>query len=260
MATKKHQPRRGATPLNVEKAKRQPFKFKKPSWFRAVYLSWVAAPIMLVLIILGGRMVMDRWVINNVVVNGDLAIWSAEDIAQQVHWVVGQGFFSVDLEKVYDSVDSMPLIKKVTIKKRWPGYVEVKVQEDIPMAVWNGNKLIGIGGDLMAIPNHISVDNLALITGESEYLNTSINDFRLIQQSLAAQTVNIESLEISKTGSLSLKLSNQWSVQLGRKNIQQRAARLRKILIKLSEEQVSAVDLRYGKGAAIEWRPKQEKG
>ena len=260
MATKNRKSMRGATPLRVEKAPRQPITLKKPTWLRIGYLSWIAAPLMLALIIFGGRIAMDRWVINEVVVRGDLAIWSEADIAKQVAWVVGEGFFSADLIRVYDSIDSMPLIKKVTVKKRWPGYVKIRVQEDIPMAVWNGNKLIGIGGDLMAIPGHINVDNLALISGDSEYLNTSINDFRLIQQSLAGQAVNIESLKISKSGSLSLKLSNQWSIQLGRKNIQQRAARLRKILMKLSEEEVSAVDLRYGKGAAIEWRPKQEKG
>lgn len=260
MVNKKRKPRRGATPLKVEKAPRKPIKLKKPSWFRAVYLGWIAAPLLLAMIIYGGRIAIDRWVINEVVISGDLAIWSEADIAKKVDWIVGEGFFSADLIRVYDTVNLMPLIKKVTVKKRWPGYVEIRVQEDIPMAVWNSNKLIGIGGDLMAIPDHISVDNLALISGDSEYLNTSINDFRLIQQSLASHAVNIESLEISKTGSLSLKLSNQWSVQLGRKNIQQRAARLRKILMKLSEEQVSAVDLRYGKGAAIEWRPKQEKG
>lgn len=260
MATKKRQPRRGATPLKVEKAPRQPIKFKKPAWFRAIYLGWIVAPMILVALVYGGREAMDHWVINEVVVDGDLAIWSAADIAKEVDWVIGDGFFSADLKQVYNSIDAMPLIKKVRVKKRWPGYIEITVQEDIPMAVWNGNKLIGVAGDLMAIPSHISVDNLALITGRSEYLNTSINDFRLIQQSLAAQPVNIESLSISDTGSLSLKLSNKWIVQLGRKNIQQRAARLQKILMKLPEKEVSAVDLRYGKGAAISWRPQQEKG
>ena len=259
MAGKKRQVRRGATPL-VEKKARREWRVGMPVWLRRIHWSWIVMPALLAGLFVGGRQAVDQWVIQGVTVSGDLNIWSAEDIISQVSWINGQGFFSADLNGAYENVLAMPLIKEVRVKKRWPGYVEISVTEDIPMAVWNGDQLIGISGDLMAIPGHLSVDKLALIKGNIEYMDQAVKDYRLIQQTLAQTGVNVRTLSMTETGSLELDLSNNWHVALGRKNIDSRARRLQEIIGRLPAGQVTAVDLRYGKGAAIQWQSEQENG
>ena len=217
-------------------------------------------PVVGALVLFGGQQVVDRWKINDVVISGDLTVWDAESIASQVSWLQGQGFFTTDLRGAYDNVLAMPLIKEVQVKKRWPGYVEITVSEDIPMAVWNGNQLIGISGDLMAIPERLNVDNLTLIRGDIEYMDIAIKNYRVLQQALAPTGTNVSTLSMTNTGSLELDLNNQWHVSLGRKNIEARARRLLKVMSRFPAEQVAEVDLRYGKGAAIRWQPAQEKG
>ena len=257
MASKKRAAQRGATRRPEKTARRE---WHVPAWIRSIHWSWVVAPVLLVGLFLGGREMVDRWTIRDVRVTGDLTVWNAADIISQVGWIKGQGFFSADLQGVYENVLSMPLIKEVRVKKRWPGYVEITVREDIPMAVWNSNKLIGISGDLMAIPAHLNVDKLTLIQGDIEYMDKAVKDYRLIQQALAPVQVNVRTLSLTETGSVELDLSNNWRVALGRKNIEARARRLLKVMKRLPADQVAEVDLRYGKGAAIRWQPQQEKG
>ncbi|WP_369984546.1 cell division protein FtsQ/DivIB [Thalassolituus sp.] len=259
MSSKKSAARRGAT-RKVEPKPKRSLKLVKPDWLKASLLGWLALPIVLGGLFLGSRQLMDHWVINQVDVRGDMIVWNAQDLEKQVAWVVGEGFYSADLNAVYDVFINMPLIKDVQVRKRWPDYIEITVSEDIPMAVWNGRQLIGIRGDLMAIPGHLNVDNLTAVTGNSEYLSDSIKHFRLIQQAMGTENIKIEQLTVSDTGSLSMTLSNQWQVQIGRSQLEQRALRLKKLIAGLPSDEVAAVDLRYGKGAAIAWREKQEKG
>lgn len=259
MVSKKQAAKRGAT-RTVEKKPQRQINISKPAWMKASLLGWLSLPVVLVGMFFGARQVMDQWVISDVQVNGDTVIWSKDDIRQQVSWVIGDGFYSADLNRVYDTVLNMPLIREVQVRKRFPDKVEVLVSEDIPMAVWNGSQIIGINGDLMAIPDHLNVDNLALVTGNAEYLTESIKNFRLVQQVMGGIDIKIETLKVSDTGSMSMHLSNDWDVNIGRSQLENRALRLKKLLTGLPAEQVSAVDLRYGKGAAISWRAEQEKG
>jgi len=259
MASKKSKAQRGATRLAEPKKKRE-LRLHRPAWLNLALIGWLMVPVLAFGMLWGGRQLVDRWVITDVIIAGEPVIWSRDDIKAQAHWVIGEGFYSADLNRVYDAIDAMPLIHGVKVRKRWPGLVEIAIEEDIPMALWNGDQIIGINGDLMAIPSHLDVDNLALIEGDIKYLEDAIKHFRFIQQAIAMAGIRIQTLHVSDTGSLSLDLSNDWTVTLGRQQLERRALRLKKLLTGLPAEAVSTVDLRYGKGAAIDWRAEQEKG
>ncbi len=259
MATKKAAARRGAT-KKVEKQPKRKIQLSLPGWMSVNTLGWAVLPVVLLGLFVGGRQMMDQWLIERIEVKGNLVVWSPDDIKNQVSWVLGDGFYSADLNLVYDSILNMPLIHNVQVRKRWPDRIEINVSEDIPMAVWNGSQIIGINGDLMSIPEHFNVDKLAAIDGNNEYLDESIKSFRLVQQVMGGSNIKIQRLDISDTGSMSLHLSNEWDVFIGSAHLEKRALRLKKLLTGLPADEVSAVDLRYGKGAAIQWRTEQEKG
>ncbi|MEK9712071.1 MAG: FtsQ-type POTRA domain-containing protein [Thalassolituus sp.] len=259
MASKKIEVKRGATRVQQAPEKKS-IRFSRPSWLRASLFAWLMLPVVTGVLFYGGRQMMDSWLISGIDVIGNPVVWTEDDIRNQAAFVVGEGFYSADLDSVFDIVNNMPLIVDVQVRKRWPDRIEITVNEDIPMAVWNESKLIGISGELMDIPAHLNVGNLASITGNFEYLDDSIKQFRLIQQIMGKDGVRIQHLDVSDTGSLTLNLSNRWYVNIGRSRLEQRALRLKKLLAGLAAEQVSAVDLRYGKGAAIKWRSEQEKG
>lgn len=258
MAIKKRQAPRGATPI-IEKKPRD-FTIQLPALPFQLHWSMVLIPVMLAGLAWGMVSVMDRWLIQDVRVSGDLDIWAEDDLINATSHVIGQGFFSADINQVYSSLNEFPMLMDIQVRKRWPGYLEIQATEDIPMAILNENQVISIRGVVSDIPPAMKRQGLAFIQSDLSHIDDAIQYFRFVQQALGSRGTDVESLTVSRTGSVALKLSNNWQVVIGKHAIEDRVKRLEKMVTVMPVERVSGIDLRYGKGAAIQWREEQEKG
>ena len=152
------------------------------------------------------------------------------------------------------------MLMDIQVRKRWPGYLEIQATEDIPMAILNENQVISIRGVVSDIPPAMKRQGLAFIQSDLSHIDDAIQYFRFVQQALGSRGTDVESLTVSRTGSVALKLSNNWQVVIGKHAVEDRVKRLEKMVTVMPVERVSGIDLRYGKGAAIQWRSEQEKG
>lgn len=245
---------RGATPLVVKQPKQWNVTMPVIAW------QWLLLPCLLAGLLAGMRWGYHSWPITNVDVKGRLSVWNAEDIAGKIVWVKNESFFSLDLQSVYEQLAGLPLIMQVTVRKRWPNTLELTLYEDVPMAIWNGDQLLSANGRLSEIPAHLDASNLARINGDRNYAEAAVRHFRRIQQSLVHLNVGINRLTVSAVGAVDVELSNGWQVRFGRQYFEERVQRLELLIAQLPMTAVASVDLRYGKGAAIGWRPVQEMG
>ncbi len=253
MSNKREAPR-GAT-LRVEKQPRQ-WNVTLP----AIAWQWLLIPVIAIAVIWTGRETYQSWPIEQIEVSGRLSAWQAEDLADNISWVKGESFFSLDMKKVYSSLAGLPLVHQVTVRKRWPDTVEVKITEDVPMALWNDNQLLSVSGRISEIPAAFNTVGLTRIEGQQINADTAMRYFRRIQQNLTERELKIERLSVDAVGAVEVRLSNGWLVKFGRQYFEERLHRLERLLAKLPQEKVRSLDLRYGKGAAIAWRPEQEMG
>lgn len=253
MAKPKDTPR-GATPRVVKERKQWNLKLPDFPW------QWLLLPVIAGVLVVGARWAYQSWPIRDVEVSGRLSVLKADDIAARILWVKNNSFFSLDTQKVYDDVAAMPLVQGVKVRKRWPGLVQVVVTEDVPMAVWNGVKLLTISGHISDIPAGFDVSALAKIEGHEGQADNAMRYFRRIQQSFGGKALQINKLSVDEVGSVLVTLSNGWDVHFGRQYFEERVQRLTLLLSSLPEEKVSGLDLRYGKGAAVRWRSEQEMG
>ncbi|MFC3681145.1 cell division protein FtsQ/DivIB [Bacterioplanoides pacificum] len=240
----------GATPL-VEKPVRQ---WRLPR----IPLYWLMLPLVIAGLFFSVRWVYQSWPINSVEVTGQFSLWQPQQIAQQIAWLKQESFFSADLQQVYDQINDLPLLKVVKVKKQWPGTVWLQVHEDIPLAIWNGDELLTLGGEMLPRPGFVRGDNLARMRGNTQYSESAMRNYRRLHQMLQGSDVSVVELEVSDVGSIRVLLSNQWSVNFGRHYFEERMRRLGLLLRTLPQEQVAGIDLRYGKGAAINWHPPGE--
>ncbi|MCD8521107.1 MAG: FtsQ-type POTRA domain-containing protein [Saccharospirillaceae bacterium] len=245
---------RGATPVIVKQPRQWRVTMPVIAW------QWLLVPCLLAGLLAGMRWGYQSWPMSNVEVKGRLSVWNPEDIAERIVWVKDESFFSLDLQKVYEQLSGLPLIMQVTVRKRWPGTLELTVYEDVPMAIWNNDQLLSANGRLSEIPAHLDAGNLARIDGDHRYAEEAVRHFRRIQQSLMHLNVGINRLTVSAVGAVDVELSNGWQVRFGRQYFEERVQRLELLIAQLPENAVVSVDLRYGKGAAIGWRPVQEMG
>ncbi len=259
MAIKKRQAPRGATPI-VEKKPKRSLQIRIPSLPFNMNWSVMLIPVLMGLLTWGLVHVTDRWLINDVRVAGELDIWTEDDLINATSGVIGQGFFSADIDQVYVALNNFPMLTDIQVKKRWPGYIEIRAAEDIPMALLNRTQVISDSGVVSDIPKNLDTHGLALIRSDIDNLPDAIQYFRFVQQALGTQGTGVTSLTVSATGSVAVDLSNQWHVALGKRAIEERVKRLGKMVSAMPQENVAGIDLRYGKGAAIQWRSAQEKG
>ncbi|MAD46998.1 MAG: hypothetical protein CMI02_04625 [Oceanospirillaceae bacterium] len=253
MAKKAETPR-GATPLQIKEKREWNISLPPIPWHLLGILVMVSA------VVAGGRWAYQSWPIEEIQVNGRLSVWQAEDIAQRLSWVKNESFFSLDPQKVYSQLDALPLVKQVMVRKQWPGTLQIKIAEDLPMALMNDHRLLSIGGEISDVPDGYDTSGLARINGDESQVATAVRYFRRVQQSLKQKELKINMLTVNKVGSVSLSLSNGWQVNLGRQYFEERIQRLGSLLTKLPQSKVESLDLRYGKGAAVRWRSTQEMG
>lgn len=246
---------RGATPRAEKKSSRQ-WRVSMPS----VQWQWFVVPVMLLGLIAGMRWGYHNWPITTVEVSGRMSVWEADDIASMLVWVKRESFFSLDVDDVHLQLKALPLVLQVTVSKRWPGTVDVRIFEDVPVAVWNKTQLLSASGLLSSIPAGVNTESLTQMEGEDRQEEQAVRHYRRIQQVLAGQPVQVEKLRVSATGSVQAILTNGWQIEFGRQYFEERVLRLEKLLSVLPQEKVEAIDLRYGKGAAIRWNTKQELG
>lgn len=254
---KKHKPSpRGATPIAPKKAKKE-WRIPMPSMPQKAW-RWLLLPLLSGLLLLSGNWIYKSTPVTAIEFNGALSVWSAEQLTEHLLWVKEESFFTLDVSKVHQQLQALPLMKRVSVRKQWPGTIKVKIREDVPVALWNDNKVLSASGKVSDLPAGVLTDGLIQMSGASEQTEQVVRYYRRLQQVLNRQKLKVIKLSVSKVGSIEATLSNDWQVKLGRQYIEERVERLEVILRSIPQEKVAIVDLRYGKGAAIRWREQQE--
>jgi len=243
---------KGATRLE-EKA---PFSFRRlaslvPIWF-------VQSTFVVALLILSGwglQQVRWGWPVEQVEIEGEFRYWQAEELATQLLWVKEQNFFSLDVRQVKYELEQLALIKSVQVKKVWPETLVVKFKEDIPVAIWNQLTLLNPKGEELVLPSSFDAEGLPRLFGPEQKTEQVMRQFQRFQSRLSAVDAVMVSLTMNTVGSWQVELENGWMIRLGRQQLEKRLERLIELLKILPQEKVAVVDLRYGKGAAIQWLP-----
>lgn len=260
MAKNTQQPKRGATMLPVKKPKKQ-WQFAMPQLsVPMVFWAWLLGVLVVLSAAYGGQLFFNSWPVKDISVTGRLQVWQASQLAEQVSWAKEQSFFSLDVDQVRQQLLQMPLLSKVSVQKRWPGIVNISVIEDVPVALWNDNQVLSTSGLITDIPPGLDTSNLIQMQGPKLQATQAAVYFRRIQQIVGASGVRVDRLSMSTVESVQVELSNGWTVEFGRQYFEERVLRLKKLLEHFPAEKISKIDLRYGKGAAIRWRPQQEIG
>ncbi len=256
MAKKQKPAPRGATFIPQKKVKKE-WNVSLPSMPKIAW-RWLLVPLFAGLFIVSTHWVYKSTPVTAIEFNGAFTVWSPEQLTQPLLWIKDESFFSLDVKKVHQQLQALPLIKHVSVRKQWPGTIQVNITEDVPIALWNNDKVLSASGKVSNLPQGMNTEDLIQMSGAGQQTEQVVRYYRRLQQVLNDQKIRVLELSVSEVGSVEAKLSNGWHVKLGRQYIEERVERLERILRYFPQEKVAIVDLRYGKGAAIRWREQQE--
>ena len=168
-----------------------------------------------------------------------------------------EGFLSVNLRDVQSRLTEIPWVAKVSIRRQWPGVLDVTVIEEKAAARWGKAGLLNTRGELfIEEATHLPVE-LARLEGPVGSEKLVAQRYFDLQQRLEQRGLSITILSLNDRGAWAMRLSGGFDVRLGSTGIDDRADRFFRALDQILAEQsdkVAYIDMRYTNGFAIGWK------
>ena len=182
---------------------------------------------------------------------------AAADVLQVVRNEVQGNFLTVDIGRLRQSLEKLPWVRNVSIRREFPHRLAVRLEEHQALARWNNAALLNQQGEVFAA---MSEQVLPSFTGQDGSAAEVTQQYAQFSRQLAALDLQVTRLALSPRHAWQLRLSNGMVLELGREDMQQRLARFVEVYpysLATMQSKVKYVDLRYRNGFAVSGLSKQ---
>jgi cell division protein FtsQ len=171
-------------------------------------------------------------------------------------------FFTADLDNVRQAFESVPWVRRASVRREWPNHLIVALEEHEVLGSWGEDegRLLSANGELFTVNLAEAEEDHRLLqfNGPKGSEKEVLARYRQLHQWLAPLKLTPESVTLSERYAWSMKLSNGMGVELGREEngatLKERVGRLVLAypqLEALLKDKVKNVDLRYPNGLAL---------
>jgi cell division protein FtsQ len=157
---------------------------------------------------------------------------------------------TVDIDRLRHSLEQLPWVRSVNIRREFPDRLEVQLEEHQVLARWNGNVLVNRQGEVFTADSEQILPSFIGPEGTSAEVTQRYSEF---SQKLDALDLQVTQLALSPRHAWQIRLSNGMVLELGREDVQQRLARFVAVYpySLQTEDRVAYVDLRYRNGFSV---------
>jgi cell division protein FtsQ len=203
----------------------------------AAGLSWLLSP--------------TRFPVTEVEVRGSLANTLEAEIRAALPRGSGN-FFALDLAEVRASVERLPWVRRVSVRRVWPGRLELAVEEHVALARWGDEGLVNIHGEKFPARSKAVLPSFVAPAGTSAEVALRYRRFSAI---VAPLGTSVERVVLTQRHAWQLRLANGLHLMLGRDG-DQAETRLRRFVEVYAQSAQNArkheyIDLRYPNGFAL---------
>lgn len=181
----------------------------------------------------------------------------AGEVLQVVRNEVKGNFFTVDIGRLRKSLEKVPWVRGVDIRREFPSRLELQFEEHQALAHWNNSELMNQQGEVFAAQ---SKQVLPEFFGPDDSAAEVTQYYTQFEQQLAGLDLQVEQIVLTPRHAWQLHLSNGMVLELGREDMQKRLARFVRVYpysLAAIQQRVRYVDLRYRNGFAVGWLGKQ---
>lgn len=200
--------------------------------------------------------------ITRIGVQGDLTYVSQQAIQQRIEPYVSETFLRVDLDGIRNELETMPWIAQAQVRRIWPDQIQIKLEEQLPIARWGDEALLNNQGRAFAPGEVADYPHLPQLFGPRRAQRQVMQQYQRLSQMLRPMGFSIARLELRERGSWFLSTAPDADGQsidllIGRDQVMEKMRRFATVYDKALKEQISnitRVDLRYANGLAVAWR------
>ena len=174
------------------------------------------------------------------------------------------GFFSLDVKGLKQTLEQQAWIKSVAIRRAWPDVLQITIDEQQPIAVWNNEYIINREGELFNPVDQRLPEYLVKVSGPTGTHHLLMEHYFAMAELAENVGLRIASISINERRALQVILSNGIRLLLGRARTDTESAVEMQRFIHAYEtslspklDHIQLVDLRYTNGLAVRWKQKQ---
>ncbi len=171
-------------------------------------------------------------------------------------------FFTTDLEQVRATFETVPWVRRATVRREWPNQLVVEVEEHEALGTWGEDgRLLSVKGDVFTANLAEADDDHALpgFDGPPGTEKEVLARFTELRSLFAPVQLAPLHLSLSSRYAWTVKLDNGMSVALGReqnrdtlkKRVQRLVGVYPQLVARLQEGRIDTIDMRYQNGLAL---------
>jgi|TARA_B100000745_G_scaffold200034_1_gene131944 cell division protein FtsQ len=212
-----------------------------------IALCWVLSP--------------NRFPIATISVDGGKGYVSATDVRSALADVEHSNFFTLNIAQAQQALMALQWVQWAEVKRSWPGKLEVRLVEQVPVARWNNKGLLNASGEPFVtgidVGDYHHLPSLLGSAGDETHLWQKWMEVELL---LGDSDVRIKEFRREVQGGYSALLDSGIELRLGRSQVLKRLERYLDVherFVQQQKAEVAYVDLRYDNGVALGWKNEQ---
>ncbi|MEO6421194.1 MAG: cell division protein FtsQ/DivIB [Candidatus Nitrotoga sp.] len=131
-------------------------------------------------------------------------------------------FFTVDMVRTRQAFESIPWVRKVSMRRHFPWRLEINLEEHVALAHWNDSGLVSTYGEVFTAETD---KLLPKFKGQADGAAEVTKMYIALTEQLAPLKQEIAEISLSSRRSWRLRLNNGMLLELGREQSKQRLAR-----------------------------------
>ena len=191
-------------------------------------------------------------------VTGSFVHVSRTELERTLATVMSPGFFAVDVSRIQEAAKTLPWVRQVHVRRRWPNSVEIKVEEREALAQWGDAWLVEADGTLFKPATLRGTDALPAFDGPRGEQQRVLKAWDELRPALAKiPGGDIRGLRLTERGDWYITLANGLELVTDQEPGHGLLVRIAPSLSHILGErlaQVERIDMRYGYGFAVRWR------
>lgn len=225
-------------------------------WLRSLALLLALSAVVVAMVLLG-RWLMepDTLPLTRVRVITPLQSVARDELREVLLPHAEAGFLALDMNAAREALETLPWVRKASLRRRWPDTLEVEVEEHQALALWNRSEVVNTYGELFESARR--PEGLPQFFGPKGSESKLVASYHDMQRMLEPLTLQVRTLRLSERRAWSLELDNGLELLLGRDDEVARLLRFVRVypqVLRSQAQGIEWVDLRYTNGFAIRWR------
>ena len=199
--------------------------------------------------------------LKSVAVEGQFQFLPKDRAMELINNEIDGDFLQLNLDRLKNVLESDPWVDRVSLNRRWPDTLVVKISEQKPIARWDTNGFLNQRGEIIRVNETDKLLGLPWLQGNEKNAREMMQQYQDLATLLRTRGLEIIALKCDNKKSWRLTLKNDVEIAIGRDQVMEKLRRFVTVYDNFLSNvwsDVKTIDVRYTNGVSVRWLPDSE--